>query len=231
MPRIRNLVGSILRDLVEARFEADLRVAELAETYRNHVILQELEVPTLNVRNVSLELRFAFDDSQDQAGGSSADGAGGGRFLGEAAERVAGEVAGLRSVSRRLGEAEERRRTMDQLRDAIRNVAAERSNTSPEALRNAVTEEVRTVLGERSIELPAADRRRLDTILDGFDEAVGAAARSADAGPGVLIGARQLAELSEDRISVMRVEVDLGGAQWVDVEENGERRSILTKRP
>jgi hypothetical protein len=60
--RLNEVVGGMLRDLVESRVAADALSREHAELYRADVLLSQIPVPRFAIREVSLKLRFAVQE-------------------------------------------------------------------------------------------------------------------------------------------------------------------------
>lgn len=65
MPRLREIIGSLLRDLTWAQHQSNLHSRALSETYRNDKLLRAFPVPNAALGPVSLQLRFAVVHSEN----------------------------------------------------------------------------------------------------------------------------------------------------------------------
>jgi hypothetical protein len=59
MAALQDIVGSVLQGLTEARASADDHAATIAEKYRNHPVLQHFGVPSFDIQDIEIQLRFA----------------------------------------------------------------------------------------------------------------------------------------------------------------------------
>lgn len=66
MATLQAIVEGIVTDIIEARHNAAKETAKLAEAYRDDAILRNMAVPALNISNVTVDLKLAFDDSAEQ---------------------------------------------------------------------------------------------------------------------------------------------------------------------
>lgn len=78
MPRLREIVGSLLRDLSWAQHQSNLYSRALSEGYRSDAILRRFAVPNASLSHLTLQLRFAVVDGDraeprrgDAEGGAS----------------------------------------------------------------------------------------------------------------------------------------------------------------
>lgn len=62
MADLRDVVSALLRDVTEARSQADRAVRDLAIEYRNDAILRAFPVPRTEIRDLKIELRVAVTD-------------------------------------------------------------------------------------------------------------------------------------------------------------------------
>jgi len=62
MADLRDVVSALLRDVTEARSQADKAVRDLALEYRNDAILRAFPVPRTEIRDLKIELRVAVTD-------------------------------------------------------------------------------------------------------------------------------------------------------------------------
>lgn len=65
MPRLREIIGSLLHDLTWAQHQSNLHSRALSETYRNDKLLRAFPVPNAALGPVSLQLRFAVVHSEN----------------------------------------------------------------------------------------------------------------------------------------------------------------------
>ena len=177
MSELKLFVESIVTDLIEARFEADLKAAELAEVYRDHPALRQLNVPTLNISNVTVDLRVAFDDSAigEADGPSEAQE----RAITEAAVKLRTEVAALDSVKKTVKVPRQRAAFTNSVNAAVIRSAKSNVSSTPANRSKAVEAELRGVLSKNRVRLSAADRKTLQARLREFDATVSAAPKAA----------------------------------------------------
>lgn len=62
MVQLSNVVGSLLRGLLQSHTIADAYTVKTLETYRRHDVLSQLPVPRMAIREAQLTLRFAVAD-------------------------------------------------------------------------------------------------------------------------------------------------------------------------
>ena len=65
MATLNEVVGSVLQGLTEARASADKHAADVAEQYREHPILQYFGVPSFDIQDVEVQLRFAVSSIEN----------------------------------------------------------------------------------------------------------------------------------------------------------------------
>ncbi len=65
MAVLRDIVASVLSEVIAAQHQANLTTERLAEEYRNHPLLRYLPVPTVSVGGTELTLRFALANAED----------------------------------------------------------------------------------------------------------------------------------------------------------------------
>ena len=61
MPALSDYVGALLAEITNARVQADLESARIAQLYASHPLLQHFAVPRMRLPNVSLELPVAVE--------------------------------------------------------------------------------------------------------------------------------------------------------------------------
>jgi len=229
MSSLQILIESIVADLIKARFTADAYAAQYAELYRNDPVLSTLNVPTLNISNVSVDLRVAFDDSPiaepENPSEEQTD------AIKDAAEVLHGRMSTLESVTRKLTAARDRSTLARAVRTAAVRTASARINSTPGSRRAAVSREVAGLLDDRGVKLSASDRRTLSSELESFEVKVASAPKTAATLPKVIVGAESLAKVDPATVSSIRFTVDLSAARWTAIEgADGESDAVLTDR-
>lgn len=78
MPRLGEVLGGLLADVVRARVAADLQTAQALSTYRDDPVMQAMSVPRVTVPDMSITLNFVLSEVEvpteiplDQPGGSA----------------------------------------------------------------------------------------------------------------------------------------------------------------
>ena len=61
MPALSDYVGALLAEITNARVQADLESARIAQLYASHPLLQHFAVPRMRLPNVTLELPVAVE--------------------------------------------------------------------------------------------------------------------------------------------------------------------------
>ena len=103
MSNLRTLIESIVTDVINARYDADVQTANLAERYRDNEILRSFNIPSLNISNVSVDLRMAFDDQAiEEADGPSEEQI---SAIATGATAITKYVMSLDAVKRKLADA------------------------------------------------------------------------------------------------------------------------------
>jgi hypothetical protein len=70
MPQLSAVLAGILRDVTTARVKADTTSAELVEYYRKDPVLQCFPVPRVEIKELTIHLRFAFAPGEKTEDGS-----------------------------------------------------------------------------------------------------------------------------------------------------------------
>lgn len=227
---LKMLVESVVSDLVEARFEADVRAAELAEHYRNHEGLRGMRVPALNITNVSIELRFAFDDTPIEPADGPSD---------AQKEAVAAKAAALRETVMATASVAERATSARARSTISRNlgVVAERAMqtgfaASPAERMASVELALETQLARTGVKLNAKEAASVKAAVAEMETAFAAAPKAPPKSmPKLIVGRDALSEAPEDRISSIAFDVDLSDARWTDMDDGaGGVRSVLTQK-
>lgn len=227
MSSLQTLIQTIVTDLINARFEADVRVAELASLYRDYPEMRQLNVPALNISNVSVELRFAFDDQPLTPSESPSEGQI--KAISEGTAQLRQTVLRLDSVTGRLTTPQARNALGRTLSARLASVARETVAASPEDRRAALEAEASRLLQERQVSLSRAERSRLLEGIREIDTRITAAPKPPPQSvPGVLVGSEALSKVDPTRISTIRFDLQLDGVRWAEVEDGDDGvRSVL----
>lgn len=229
MSDLQTLVETIVSDLIEARFEADVRAAELAALYREHPVLRNLAVPTLNIANVSVALQVAFDEGAIEAypGPSEAQK----KAVSEAAAILRDGIVALTSVTDTVSVPRQKAALSRGLVNRTTKAATDRLGEPPGVLRAEVERQVNALLSANGVRLNARDVKAAAEALDRFEQVVRAAPKPRANVPGLVVGAESLAKVPPEAVSTISFDVELSAASWVETaDENGERRSVLSNR-
>jgi hypothetical protein len=227
MSDLKLLVESIVTDLIEARFEADLKAAELAEVYRDHPALRQLNVPTLNISNVSVDLKVAFDDTTIEAATTASSAQE--EAINEAATKLRSEVGDLGSVKRTVDDPRKKSALTRSLGNAVVRTAVANIAGQPDLRSAAVESEVRSVLTRNSVRLDEADSRKLRESIREFDKVVSSAPKLPARVPGVLIGKEALADVRPELVTNIRFDIDLSSARWTEADSGDGSIDVLTE--
>lgn len=212
MNKLQVLVQSIITDLIQARFEADAKAAELAELYRDHPVLRNMRVPTLNISNVSVDLRVAFDDAPlaapEEASKAQEE------AIAAAAKALNARLVSLESVKPKFTAAKQRSLTQ-KIKKAAKAEAA-----NAEGLRGTfLNTQVEAMLKESKIKLKASERSVLDTEMSVLEASIAAAPKLMGSVPGVVVEAAALEKLPPDSITSIKFEISLGDASWTSIAD------------
>ena len=61
MPALSEYLGALLAEVINARLQADLESARIAQLYASHPLLQHMPIPRFRLPNVSLDLPVAVE--------------------------------------------------------------------------------------------------------------------------------------------------------------------------
>ncbi len=229
MSRLKLLVDSIVADLIDARFDADVRAAELAEHYRENESMRALSIPALNIKNVSIDLRFAFDDTPIEAAeGPSAEQT---KAVTEAAPSVRDELMKLPQVTETVTVDRQRSTLSRALLTALKNAMLQNVDAKPADRSGAVTAEVANTLTKNGVaKLPAAEWDVLRNQIAKLEAAFGAAPKAAPKSlPGVVVGTEALSKVDPGAVSKLTFEVDLSKRRWTEVgDREAGKKSVLS---
>ncbi len=229
MSSLKTLVEGIVTDLINARFEADVKTAELAEHYRDHPILRSMSVPSLNITNVSVDLRVVFDEEaiDDNPGPSEQQK----EAVAEATKTLQANLMGLKSVTDKVTVARQRTALSRSLTTGTVLAAEGALAEPPKIRRQTVEKKITDVLTANQVTLSAADRRKLTAELAKFDAAVAVAPKAQPRVTGIVVGAEALKAVNPELVTSIKFDIDLDETRWTEaVDGTGNTRSVLTDR-
>ncbi len=233
MDRLKDVVASMVNDLIEVRGEADRRAADLAVRYRDDEVLSAFAVPKLNISNVTIDLRFALcaeeavDDAQrneskaDSPDDPARTGLG---WIGARAREFTEAMLDLPSV-RRARLSPRRMANLGHRFEAELIKASIDLFEREEGERvSALAERLMGALKKSGVQLRADDADRFVLRVADFDVGVVHAEANprsgqADPRPKLILGASALETVDPNLISSIKFDVDLGDARWMEIEE------------
>lgn len=231
MSTLKLLVDSIIADLIDARFDADVRAAELAEHYQKHEILRALSVPALNIENVSIDLRFAFDDTPiEVAKGPSEEQA---KAVTDGAKVMRDELMKMSRVTEKVTVDRQRANLSRSLLTVVKNAMLKNVDAKASDRLAAVSAEVTKTLAKSGVRnLPAAEQKLLRDQIARLESSFIAAPKAPPKSlPGVVVGSEALAKADPATVSTLSFQVDLAKRRWTDVgddDEKGGRKAVLS---
>lgn len=66
MPKLHHIVGTILKDIAQSRVYSDIYSYEVSVHYEKDSLLRQFPVPRTEVKELELEMKFAFSDEQKE---------------------------------------------------------------------------------------------------------------------------------------------------------------------
>ncbi len=66
MASINDVIKTLLTEIVDAKVTSDRYVAEIAQSYRKDELLRSFPLPSVEIKNIEFDLKFAFTDSGDK---------------------------------------------------------------------------------------------------------------------------------------------------------------------
>ena len=217
---LKGLVAGILDDLIDARFQADVTVSQLAEHYRADPKMRALSIPSLHISNVDVDLRFVFGEVE-------ADGKSGSKAVDEAASNFSNSLADSILRMPVVGEAvktvAERRKLKKTLADKVAVQIRAGDKTAPEERQAAIGGEVLKLLSGAKVRMSAAERKSIVAEVAAVDTKFKAATRVGTPARARLITAPEvLSSVNPEAISRVSFSVDLSAKRWEAVESEGE---------
>jgi hypothetical protein len=226
VPSLKVLVESIARDLIEARFAADVATAELAEYYREHPSLRALSIPSLNISNVQVELRFLLEELPEGAGEDfevSVE-----ERIKEASEALIGVVLRMPTVAERVGTLKLREALVGTLSERLPTVLTPSERVPASHRLAAIEETVIEALRAWDIgPIPDGQMEQLRSEVAVIDAKFAAVSGPAG-GPRILVDADSLAKVDPSTVSRVSFTMDLDRKRWVEAEGEDEWRFLLT---
>lgn len=228
MNTLQMLIESILTDVINARFQGDVRAAELAELYREDETLRALPIPALNISGLTVDLRVAFDDTPIEE--AAEPGEEQVQAIEEAADSVRRLIMDFDSVSGGPLPPRARGGLSRSLNVAVKNVLLETLQRPTAARRRAVEAELERRLSPHSIDIAEAERAALREALDELDARLEKVPRPPPTSlPKVIVGAEALRQIDPAMVTSIRFEIDLEEGRWISVDdEEGGTRSVLS---
>lgn len=228
MNSLQILVESIVADLIKARHEADLVAAQLASHYRDNPTLRMLNVPTLNISNVSIDLRFAFDDSPIEAPKGPSDDQK--IAIAAAAAELHRTISTMKSVRDTITVARQRTAFFNKVKTVAIKMSSDNIMLSSEDRLGVVNKEVKALFTSNQIRLSAEDKRQLTTALNQLEATISTAPKAPAKVPGIVVGSQALADLNPAFVSSVKFDIDLSSARWTAVDGgDGEPDAVLTE--
>ncbi|MCR9244623.1 MAG: hypothetical protein NXI31_06295 [bacterium] len=228
MGDLKVLVDSILGDLIAARAEADALAADYAKTYREDPTLRAMSVPALNITNVSVELRIAFDDGSIEAAPPVSEPQA--RAAQQGARSLRTFLMGSTAFRTAAG-SNQQRRVLATLAEESSKTALTTNANRPASVR--LEEANRAVFGaleRNNVQLSPTLRSKVTERLTAANSGVSAAARPQARTPSLIVGKSALETLTPEKISTVKFDVDLSESRWVEVEDDdGETEFRLTE--
>lgn len=220
---LKGLISAILNDFVDARFQTDVAAAELAEHYRTHPSMRALNVPSLNVSSVSVDLRFVFAPEEPEDGETGPARLEPSDVARELAESLRASI-GLRPPlsGSPLGDAGGSRLEAALAAKLPETLAA--AHALPTPARHAVLERlVSGAIAEVGAgELSPADARSVREIVASANARIGAADRAGRATrPRVLTAPDVLSAVNPEAISRISFTIDLDPRRWQETVDPG----------
>ena len=219
MTSLQLLVESILSDLVDARAQADMHAAELAEEYRKHPVLRSLGVPTLNISNASIELKFTFDKGADDDVQSPTEEQK--QAIEESAKAASAKIMQMRSVTSRVTNDRSRLELEGRLNHSIVNTMVEYIDRERASRRVAVENAIRASLARYQVErLAAADNDVLLQLVQAIDDAFERVPKKKRRLPRLVVAGEALSQIDQSAVSSIRFDVDLTERHWTALEDD-----------
>ena len=223
MTSLQLLVESILSDLVDARAQADMHAAELAEEYRKHRCFDHsvcrhstFQMPQSNsgLRLLAKPTRMINRQRKNRS-----------RPLSNPPKAAAAKIMELRSVATRVTTDRSRRELDGLLNQSIVNTMVEYIDRESAERRRAVENAIRTALARYQVtRLTTADNDALLQLVQAIDDALEGVPKRKRRLPRLVVAGEALSEIDQSAVSTIRFDVDLTERHWTALEdgEGGE---------
>jgi hypothetical protein len=218
MSDLQVLIEGIVTDLIKARFDADVKAVELAEHYRDHGLLRNLSVPTLNISNVTIDLKFAFDDSDLGLPGDPSDDEK--VVIDAAATEMRTKISAMKSLSDKVTVKAQRTILAKQVESAFKSTAVQHLRASPKERSSQITSKITGSLATKSVRLSAAEKRQVALLIGNLERKLAVAPKPPMQLPKLRVGASALGGMEAEKVSTIRFDVDLNGARWTEIEDS-----------
>jgi hypothetical protein len=223
---LRVLVESIARDLIDARFAADVAASELAERYREHPTLRAMNIPSLNITNVQVELAFLLEDVPEDTEGEAE--VPSEERMKEASDNLIREVLRVPSVAERTANANLRNALVGTLSERLPTLMTPREGVPTSHRLAAIEETITEALRARRIDqISSSEAEKLKSAISAIDARLIADARPTGL-PRIIVNAESLHRVDPTAINRISFSVDLDRKRWVEVEERDDRRTVLS---
>lgn len=217
---LKGLVAGILDDLIDARFQADVTVSRLAEHYRADPKMRALSIPSLNISNVDVDLRFVFGEveADDKSGSKPVDEA-----ASNFSNSLADSILRMPVVGETVKTAAVRRKLKKTLADKVAGQIRAGEKRTPEERQAAIGGEVLKLLSSAKVKISAAERKSIVAEVAAVDTKFKAATRiGAPARARLITAPEALSSVNPEAISRVSFSVDLSAKRWEAVESEGE---------
>mgnify|MGYP003144502190 CR=1 FL=1 len=217
---LKGLVAGILDDLIDARFQADVTVSQLAEHYRADPKMRALSVPSLNISNVDVDLRFVFAETETDEKSSN-------KPVDEAATHLSSSLAEsilrMPSVGQTVKKVAERRKLKKTLAEKVSGQIRAGEKNAPDERQAAIGDEVLKLLSSAKVRISAKERKSIVAEVAAIDARFKSATRVGTPTRARLITAPEaLSSVNPEAISRVSFSVDLSAKRWETVESEGE---------
>lgn len=212
---LKALVEGVLNDLIEARLQADLTLADLAEHYRDHPGLSNLHLPALNISSVDVDLRFIVEqpEANSEAKESTTKSA-------VAADSFAKEVAEFTTHTPLFAAGAIKKTDRDKLSESLTKKLGVKvkslSTSSPVVRRMVMEEELVDQFKKAKIEPNEEQRKEIKHAIAKADVRYAIATRPPKlSSPLVKTTPDALAKAQPEAISRISFTVDLSPKRWI----------------
>lgn len=215
---LKALVEGVLNDLIEARLQADLTLADLAEHYRDHPGLSSMHLPALNISSVDVDLRFIVEqpeaaaETEESATNTSNSAAAADSFVKEIAEFTTHTPAFAAGTIKKA----DREKLSESLTKKLGVKVKSLNTSSPVVRRMVMEEELVEQFKKAKIEPNEEQRKEIKRAIAKADVRYAIATRSPKlSSPLVKTTPEALAKAQPEAISRISFTVDLSPKRWL----------------